>query len=133
MGRRDPDGGNEPGSQQASQGGAIAGVRLDLGGTDRFDEQRMGHRDRGDQRRQLIIHLPGIGRCFEYDRIGWLLILCPVHKLREGHAAGAQEDLLLLIHRCHHDGMFVDIQANEAVGRAAGGVGITAPFQNETQ
>lgn len=67
---RNPDRWNESCGKQASEIERIASVGFHPGSAHEFDEKGVGDRDGADERRELVMQIPGIGRCFQNHCIG---------------------------------------------------------------
>ncbi len=74
----------------------------------------MGDRDRASVGLQLVNQMPGIGGCFQHDRVALGQALGrPVFELDHRKPTRGQDDLLLDINRTDHDIVFVDINGDE--------------------
>jgi hypothetical protein len=67
---RNPDLGDEIGGEQPGEGHGINLVGLDPPGGDELDKTGVGDDDLGDERRDLIVEIPGVGGGFNDQEVG---------------------------------------------------------------
>lgn len=93
-----PHAGQHPRREQACQRQRVARIGLDQGLGDQRDLHRVGHRDRGHQRHQQVVHLPGIDGRLQRDHVGSSQVFAnPDLEVLEVDAPRREDDLLLAV------------------------------------
>jgi hypothetical protein len=109
-GRWDPDSRHRIGDQEFGQPERIASIGFNGERHFRLGLRGIGNHHTSNQWLEQVVNVPGIGRRFQHDLIGWTeMALCPAFKLRKEDPTRCEHNLLLGVECSNHDVVLMEV------------------------
>jgi hypothetical protein len=112
-----PDLGDEIGGKQSCQGHGIDLVGLDPSGGDELDQTGVCDDDPGDERRDLVVEIPGVGSRLDDQDVGRQKVgIRPFWPAGELDGTRGEDGFELRIYAADNDVILMEIDGEETVG-----------------